>query len=269
MLTRIFYFILYSLAPSISSELNKYKKPPAAREPRLSRSLRVPGPFPPIVREPRLSCFLRFPGPFPPIAREPRPSRFLRFPGPFPPIAREPRPSRSLSPPFHPPFPPTGAGRASSVQVRPEIQKSQQSPGPTGTTVSTSRALLRHPPGALLQVTDTVPERFRRHQVPTPLSVHSVNKGPLVATPVCFTTPFPRPDSRPPDTVRSAKATPAVWRPTTAAKRDWRSRHTATDPNGVKSRDVTAASERHSVSRPKSPSFSSESGFSSRGATET
>jgi hypothetical protein len=36
-----------------------------------------------------------------------------------------------------------------------------------------------------------------------------------------------------------------VWRPTTAAKRDWRSRHTATDPNGVKSRDVTAASDRH------------------------
>jgi hypothetical protein len=27
MLTRIFYFILYRLAPSINSELNKYKKP--------------------------------------------------------------------------------------------------------------------------------------------------------------------------------------------------------------------------------------------------
>ncbi|XP_068900552.1 proline-rich protein HaeIII subfamily 1-like [Tenebrio molitor] len=86
-----------------------------------------PGPFPPIAREPRLSRFLRFPGPFPPIAREPRPSRFPRLPGPFPPIAREPRPS--------PPFPPTGAGRARSVQVRPERQKSQQSPGPTGTTL--------------------------------------------------------------------------------------------------------------------------------------
>jgi hypothetical protein len=128
--------------------------------------------------------------------------------------------------------------------------KSQQRPDPTGKTVSTSRALLRHPSGTLLQVTDTVPEKFRRHQVPTPLFVHSLNKGPLVATPVGFTTPFPRPDSRPPDTVRSAKATPAVWRPTTAPKRDWRSRHTATDPSGVKSRDVTAASDRHIICVP-------------------
>jgi hypothetical protein len=41
-----------------------------------------------------------------------------------------------------------------------------------------------------------------------------------------------------------------VWRPTTAAKRDWRSRHTATDPNGVKSRDVTTPSDRHIIWRP-------------------
>jgi hypothetical protein len=166
--------------------------------------------YPPIAREPRLSRFLRFPGPFPPIAREPRPSRFLLarslplrgnpgFPA-FPVFLARSLPlrgnpglpafsvflARSLPlrrnaghpGPFHPPFPPTGAGRARSVQVRPERQKSQQSPGPTGTTVNTSRALLRPPPGALLQVTDTVPERFRRHQVPTPLFVHSLNKGP-------------------------------------------------------------------------------------------
>jgi hypothetical protein len=97
--------------------------------------------------------------------------------------------------PFHPPFPPTGAGRVRSVQVRPERQKSQQSPGPTGTTVSTSRALLRHPPGALLQVTDIVPERFRRHQVPTPLFfVHSLNKAP---PPCCDTCLFYYPFSAP------------------------------------------------------------------------
>jgi hypothetical protein len=149
------------------------------------------------------------PGPFLPIATEPRPSRFLLFflarslplrgnpglpgfslrPGSFLPAVREPRPSR---------FPFTLLSFAPN-------RKSQQRPGPTGTTVSTSRALLRHPPGTLLQVTDTVPERFRRHQVPTPLFVHIVNKGPPVATPACFATPFPRPDSRPPDTVRSAK----------------------------------------------------------------
>jgi hypothetical protein len=33
-------------------------------------------------------------------------------------------------------------------------------------------------------------------------------------------------------------------------KRDWRSRHTATDPNGVKSRDVTIVSDRHIMWRP-------------------
>jgi hypothetical protein len=142
----------------------------------------------------------------------------------------EPRPSRF---PLHTP----------SAQNR----ENQRRPGPTGITVSTSHTLLQSPPGTLPQVTDTVPEGFRRHQVPTPLFLHIVNKGPPVATPACFATPFPRPDSRPPDTVRSAKATPAVWRPTTAAKRDWRSRHTATDPNGVKSRDVTAAGGRHNI----------------------
>jgi hypothetical protein len=45
-----------------------------------------------------------------------------------------------------------------------------------------------------------------------------------------------------------------VWRPTTAAKRDWRSRHTATDTNGVESRDVTAASERHNINVQETPS---------------
>jgi hypothetical protein len=185
-----------------------------------------PGPFPPIAREPRLSRFLRFPGPFPPIAREPRPSRFLLarslplrgnpgfpafsaflarslplrgnpgFPA-FPVFLARSLPLRGNPGhpvPFHPPFPPTGAGRARSVQVRPERQKSQQSPGPTGTTVSTSRALLRHPPGALLQVTDIVPERFRRHQVPTPPFVHSLNKGP---PPCCDTCLFYYPFSAP------------------------------------------------------------------------
>jgi hypothetical protein len=107
------------------------------------------------------------PGPFLPIATEPRPSRFLLFflarslplrgnpglpgfslrPGSFLPAVREPRPSR---------FPFTLLSFAPN-------RKSQQRPGPTGTTVSMSRALLRHPPGTLLQVTDTVPERFRRH----------------------------------------------------------------------------------------------------------
>jgi hypothetical protein len=41
------------------------------------------------------------------------------------------------------------------------------------------------------------------------------------------------------------RATPAVWRPTTAEKRDWRSRHTATDRRQIASRDVTTGSDRH------------------------
>jgi hypothetical protein len=131
----------------------------------------------------------------------PRPSRFLLSSWPVP-SRCEGTPAIPLS--FHPSFSrPEQEEPAASRSDR--NRKSQQRPGPTGKTVSTGRALLRHPPGTLLQVTDTVPERFRRHQVPTPLFVHSVNKGPLVATPACFSTPFPRPDSRPPDTVRSAK----------------------------------------------------------------
>jgi hypothetical protein len=79
------------------------------------------------------------------------------------PAVREPRPSRFLSPSFLRPEQKEPAASRSDRNG-----KSQQRPGPTGKTVSTSRALLRHPPGTLLQVTDTVPERFRRHQVPTP-----------------------------------------------------------------------------------------------------
>ncbi|KAH0815286.1 hypothetical protein GEV33_007505 [Tenebrio molitor] len=101
----------------------------------------------------------------------------------------------------------------------PMMKKSQQSPGPTGTTVSTSRALLRHPPGTLLQVTDTVPER------------------PPCCDTCLFCYPLSAPRQPTPGHRTLREATPAVWRPTTDAKRDWRSRHT--DPNGVESRDVT------------------------------
>jgi hypothetical protein len=196
--------------------------PPIAREPRLSCFLPfLPGPFPPIAREPSFPAFSSLPGPLPPIAREPRLSCFLPFlPGPFPPIAREPRPSRFLlfsrpvpsrcegTPAIPLPFTllsPTGTGRASSVQVRPEREESAASrsdrkdskyePSPPPTPARNT------PPG----------HGHRPRKVPappgtnTPFFVHSVNKGPLVATPVCFATPFPRPDSRPPDTVRSAK----------------------------------------------------------------
>jgi long-subunit acyl-CoA synthetase (AMP-forming) len=38
-----------------------------------------------------------------------------------------------------------------------------------------------------------------------------------------------------------------VWRPTTAEKRDWRSRHTATDRRQIVFRDVTTGSDRHKV----------------------
>jgi hypothetical protein len=40
-----------------------------------------------------------------------------------------------------------------------------------------------------------------------------------------------------------------VWRPTTAEKRDWRSRHTATDRRQIASRDVTTGSDRHKVKK--------------------
>ncbi|KAJ3616629.1 hypothetical protein MTP99_015970 [Tenebrio molitor] len=43
-------------------------------------------------------------------------------------------------------------------------------------------------------------------------------------------------------------ATPAVWRPTTAEKRDWHSRHTATDRRQIASRDVTTGSDSRKVS---------------------
>jgi hypothetical protein len=60
------------------------------------------------------------------------------------------------------------------------------------------------------------PEQSARSRTPSPkdsgatryqhpLFVHIINKGLLVATPVCLLPPFPRPDSRPPDSVRSAK----------------------------------------------------------------
>jgi hypothetical protein len=57
--------------------------------------------------------------------------------------------------------------------------------------------------------------------------VHRVNKG--FATTVCLFSPLPRTLTADPWTPSLRRATPALWRPTTAEKRDWRSRHTATD----------------------------------------
>ncbi|KAH0810802.1 hypothetical protein GEV33_011989 [Tenebrio molitor] len=88
------------------------------------------------------------------------------------------------------------------------------------------------------QVTGTIPGGSRLHQV-VPL-VHSVNKG--FATTVCLFPPLPRALTADPWTPSLRRATPAVWRPTTAEKRDWRSRHTATDRRQIASRDVTTGS---------------------------
>jgi hypothetical protein len=93
------------------------------------------------------------------------------------------------------------------------------------------------------QVTGTIPGGSRLHQV-VPL-VHSVNKG--FATTVCLFPPLPRALTADPWTPSLRRATPAVWRPTTAEKRDWRSRHTATDRRQIASRDVTTGSDRHIV----------------------
>jgi hypothetical protein len=63
---------------------------------------------------------------------------------------------------------------------------------------------------------------------------------------VClFPPPLPRALTADPWTPSFRRATPAVWRPTTAEKRDWRSRHTATDRRQIASRDVTTGSDRH------------------------
>ncbi|KAH0815593.1 hypothetical protein GEV33_007198 [Tenebrio molitor] len=162
----------------------------------------LPGPFPPIAREPRLSRFLLLlPGPFPPIAREPRPSRFLLF--------SRPVPSRCEGTPAIPlPFTllsPTGTERASGVQVRPE----REEPAASRSDRKGSKYEPRPPPTPARNTPPGHGHRPRKVPAPpgtnTPFFVHSVNKAPLVATPVCFATPFPRPDSRPPDTVRSAK----------------------------------------------------------------
>jgi hypothetical protein len=75
--------------------------------------------------------------------------------------------------------------------------------------------------------------------------VHSVNKG--FATTACLFPPLPRALTADPWTPSLRRATPAVWRPTTAEKRDWRSRHTATDRRQIASRDVTTGSDRHTV----------------------
>ncbi|KAJ3622033.1 hypothetical protein MTP99_002566 [Tenebrio molitor] len=93
------------------------------------------------------------------------------------------------------------------------------------------------------QVTGTIPGGSRLHQV-VPL-VHSVNKG--FATTVCLFPPLPRALTADPWTPSLRRATPAVWRPTTAEKRDWRSRHTATDRRQIASRDVTTGSDRHNI----------------------
>jgi hypothetical protein len=75
--------------------------------------------------------------------------------------------------------------------------------------------------------------------------VHSVNKG--FATTVCLLPPLPRALTADPWTPSLRRATPAVWRPTTAEKRDWRSRNTATDRRQIASRDVTTGSDRHII----------------------
>ncbi|KAH0818759.1 hypothetical protein GEV33_004032 [Tenebrio molitor] len=97
------------------------------------------------------------------------------------------------------------------------------------------------------QVTSTIPGGSRLHQV-VPL-VHSVNK--CFATTVCLFPPLPRALTADPWTPSLRRATPAVWRPTTAEKRDWRSRHTATDRRQIASRDVTTGSDRHKTTLEK------------------
>jgi hypothetical protein len=42
-----------------------------------------------------------------------------------------------------------------------------------------------------------------------------------------------------------------VWRLTTAEKRDWRSKHTATDRRQIKSSEVTTGSDRHNTTKSK------------------
>jgi hypothetical protein len=59
--------------------------------------------------------------------------------------------------------------------------------------------------------------------------------------------PLPRALTADPWTPSLRRATPAVWRPTTAEKRDWRSRHTATDWRQIASRDVTTGTNRHNM----------------------
>jgi hypothetical protein len=65
--------------------------------------------------------------------------------------------------------------------------------------------------------------------------------------------PLPRALTADPWTPSLRRATPAVWRPTTAEKRDWRSRHTATDRRQIASRDVTTGSDRHTITKVLSP----------------
>ncbi|KAH0818008.1 hypothetical protein GEV33_004783 [Tenebrio molitor] len=145
---------------------------------------------------------------------------FPLCPGPFLPIMKEPQPSRFS--PLSRPVP--SHWRISGVQVRPEIS-------------NTSHALLQPPPGTIRQVTDTVPEGFRRHQAC--LLRHLF---------VCY--PPSRALTADPRTAYAPRSYPGRVASHHSRKRDWRSRHTATDPNGVKSRDVTTAeySLRESIS---------------------
>jgi hypothetical protein len=137
--------------------------------------------------------------------------------GPFAPLVSEPGLPRSLPPGSrHTPATPSHPDRFSRYAAKRKL------PGrPTSVRTPSYLPCRRgHPPGH---------GHHPRRISPSPVGrlVHSVNKG--FATTVCLFPPLPRALTADPWTPSLRRATPAVWRPTTAEKRDWRSRHTATD----------------------------------------
>ncbi|KAH0820577.1 hypothetical protein GEV33_002214 [Tenebrio molitor] len=151
-------------------------------------------------------------------------SRSSPVPGPFAPLVSEPGLPYSSRIPLHPRNPVAPRSALSLFLSLSTPPRGSDVSGPT-------------------DVTDTIPGGFRLHQV-VPL-VNRVNKG--FATTVCLFPPLPRTLTADPWTPSLRRATPTVWRPTTAEKRDWRSRHTATNRRQIQSRDGTTGSDRHIV----------------------
>ncbi|KAH0821322.1 hypothetical protein GEV33_001469 [Tenebrio molitor] len=158
------------------------------------------------------------PGPFPPIAREPRPSRFLLSSWPVP-SRCEGTPAIPLS--LHPPF--SGPETGSSVQVRPE----QEEPAASRSDRKDSKYEPRSPP---TPARNTPPGHGHRPRKP-PLLRHLLVLLPLFRALTA--------DPRTPYAPQSY--------PGRVASHHSRKKGLATDPNGVKSRDVTTASDRHNI----------------------